>query len=84
MKELFGSKPNLKNLSAFFKNPVIQGLWSHFDKPIKSKVPLKWRYQSFIQSAVLSTILKSLTADERKGLMHHVEKVSPPGFKVFL
>ena len=66
MKEVFGSKPNMTNLRLFFRNPVIQALWSH----------------EFARSEKLKEILDEISMENRSKIYNYFDKVAPAGLQI--
>lgn len=72
LKEVFGSKPNTKNLREFFRINIIQELW--------------WGYNGFVSSDAYQKILsdpehpeKAFNHKEREVFLKYFQKACPPG-----
>ena len=72
LKEVFGSKPNTKNLREFFRIDIIQELW--------------WGHNGFIQSENYQRILRdpenpenAFDNKEREVFLKYFQKACPPG-----
>ena len=69
-KDVFGPKPNKRNLRKFFKLEVIQQLW--------------FSSSGFSKSNELRDILEELTKENRGKMVYHFTKVQPAGTPMIL
>jgi len=77
MKDVFGQKPNKRNLKAFFENEAIQALWWSSSESCGN-----FKKVGFSQSIKLTQILAEAPNEVKEKLINLFEKVAPAGMNV--